>query len=322
MFDFIHIGQGKCLSTHLQHLWQKNDKTGFYYGRDLGNALNTAFFTKKRLNLNLSLKPNPNATHNLLSYECFTYYGVSSADELPYSDQFHNRTTFIASHLKGYSDKVLLIVRNPIDWIISSHAQYVKYGGTYSKQKYFENFRLALLSNLNLNLLIDTWESFGFRPVILPYELYAAKRNTFWLEYESKLNVERPNETELDDIQSNITRSATVDLRARLNSILHLINATLKADKNSHLIDKGLPEAADYYVKWAGRRFFELATDSEIIELNKRITENAEETDTLALEQSDFDFITNNFIYPLKAFATFSEFIPDYQCGLSKFTRI
>lgn len=254
-FKFIHIGQGKCLSTYLQNLWAQDHYCNFYHGMNLGDDLTRAFLNNQSVSVDFS-EVNDEGKPNILSYECFTYFGVTESSELLYEDKFFERIRFIAKKLSGSADTALLIVRDPLDWIRSSHAQYIKYGGFESAQKYYEKFREGIISNLNLSKITAIWKQEGFRDVILPMEMFKEDVLSFWRQYEEKLGLDKPKINIFSDLKNNVTPKRDLELKALVNRVVFNLNNNMNFREGNAKES----EILDWYLKWGVRRYFENST--------------------------------------------------------------
>ncbi|AWB68035.1 hypothetical protein C2869_17095 [Saccharobesus litoralis] len=69
--------------------------------------------------------------------------------------------------------KVLAVIRDPIDWILSIYKQYIQEGGHLDLQSFVESEKEFLLATLNLRELFDVWaEYYQSQDIIfLPYEM-------------------------------------------------------------------------------------------------------------------------------------------------------
>ena len=119
-FEFIHIGHGKCLSTMLQRRWAESDRYNYCHGLAAGNMLSDAFLAGSRDPSRHPVRFALNDQHpNVLSYECFTFFGCAPDVPTHQRHQTLDRQAFIASALAPFSDRVLLVLRDPRDAIAS-----------------------------------------------------------------------------------------------------------------------------------------------------------------------------------------------------------
>lgn len=318
-FDLIHIGHGKCLSTLLQRRWSKSAHYNFFHGLDAGNALSQAFLSggidpaSQRIDIRLNRdKPN------LLSYEGFLYFGCAE-DTAPHHRHLTlQRQAHIAQALKPLGDKVLMVLRDPLDWIASSHAQYVKYGGALPLQRYFEYFRRPLLDNLDLARSLEIWEGQDFRPVALAVEDYRDPAR-FWQSYEAQTGLPAPEEADDDALADNQTDQAALPARAAANELFdevqrlierqppHLSNPERKAEQ------KVLVDAMAKVKQWGLRRAFETMDADALARFSDRLA-LADETSfrRLQLDPEAQRHLRRNYLAPLARFPAFAPHLDAY----------
>ena len=255
MFNFIHVGHGKCLSTYFQNQWSNDPCYNYIHGMRLGNKLQKVFFDNQNIKLDFS-DFKQYAQNNIMSYESFTYFGVSQEDELERGEIFFKRLEFIANKLKGLSKNVFLVIRNPNKFILSSHAQYIKRGGTKNAQDYFNIFESNFLSNLNIFKIIEIWEQNDFEVFTLPMEMFLMSPQNFWKYYEDKFNLNRPIKNISNNKLNNVTPSnEDLELKAKIN----LISDKLINNLN-FMVSYDQPNLVSNYVKKVIRASFDRST--------------------------------------------------------------
>ena len=182
----IHVGLAKSMSSTLQMLWTESDN---YETKNLKGITDKtdSFFDEYRNDIDglvaqLEGSPLPfgfEATDKLqvLSGEGLASSWLCHSPEL--SEHIPKRQKLLANMFGPLAEKVLIIIRNPIDWIRSAYSQSVKEGGSQSPDKYISDFRVSIEKNLDLRALVAHWEQFEAGVVILPMELFKEDEEAF-----------------------------------------------------------------------------------------------------------------------------------------------
>ncbi len=150
--DFIHIGLPKCASTYLQNVWNLSNQ---YNLLDISSVVQTLRgFACGDLSGDFPVIGGeiPVDTDRI---------NIASSEGLVYSYTNQPSKQCFIPLLQSYSAKVLgeanlskniiIIVRNPVDWLRSMHEQSIKEGGHESFKEFLENQKLLVLNTLNLN---------------------------------------------------------------------------------------------------------------------------------------------------------------------------
>lgn len=324
-FDFIHIGHGKCLSTMLQHRWSVSPRVNYFHGLDAGNNLSRAFLSGKRDPAQQKIEVQlPEDRPNVLSYECFMLFATAEDTDPRHRHLVIERQDFIASVLEPLSDRALMVLRDPVDWIASCHAQYVNYGGALDLQGYFDAFRIPLLDNLRLDRILPLWRGRGFEVTALPMETYRDDRNQFWGLYTDETGLEPPGETASHALADNRTQSEKIEPRARANRIVGtLIDAMgknpLYAQSADHRKEaESLSMVNDQFRRWTVRRAFEAMTDADLAAFREAIGFRPDPTfRSLTLDAEARDILLDTYVAPLDAFETFAPYRARYRDSLA-----
>ncbi|MBL3705169.1 hypothetical protein GI582_20940 [Sulfitobacter sp. BDSS02] len=323
-FDLIHIGHGKCLSTFMQERWNRSDRYNFFNGVTTGDALSKAFMAGARssegqkIDINLSTdKPN------VLSYECFTYFGCAEDTPEEYRHLTLERQAFIAATLSHLSRTALLILRNPVDWIRSAHAQYIKYGGSLNLQGYFSAFRTPLLDNLRLDRILPIWRDNGFEPVVLAMEDYTRDPERFWRQYEALTELPAPHDIATDAQSDNRTDHGNLETRAATNALIDTLIGAMERNqlyKNSPPHQKELESLStvnEHFRRWTLRRAFEAMGEEEFDDLRSQLALSEDQSfRELALDSADADLLAECYLEPLREFSAFEPYVESYRKSL------
>ena len=313
--SFIHIGLGKCASTSLQTLWANSEN--YNYGslnplathitnliRDKKNDLDSAVDAIQSINVELPKLDNNKM--NVFSSEGVTF---SFIEDFQNGHLTQLKQQAMAVLLKGLCSKVLMLVRDPIEWIVSAHAQHVKEGGSASLEEYFVGAKETIYHNLNINFIKSVFEEQGFEVVILPIELIKTSEKEFWKVYTDKLGIAKPTFVNFpnDKRSANITNLESIPLHTQLNKILEEIS--LLVEKSSSYVgeeNKRILEALELSKRWGTRAALHELSKTELERFNRLL-----HVDSLALN-SGFTTDTalkthlqNNFIEPLSAKGVF-----------------
>ena len=306
-----HIGLSKCGSTVLQNAWAESTNYSSYMLTDLVQTIRGAVIAAEgnlsELKRNISqskldrqaLSRSPDR-YVVISSEGITGGFFQEAPAQANVERHARECTAIA--LQSCVDRVLLVVRNPLSWLISSYYQQIKQGLAYQFKDFLTNHRAAILSNLDLENIIQIFSQLDADLTILPLELMQENEAFFWREYERRLEIPRPNINSLatDVVSANITQSETIPLHRELNSILLRLESVISSrdfnDKNVVL------DAVMKTRKWGTRRALSFADDNEITMINDHLVSVKARSSPKAVELDD-NFLTllrQRFMSPLE----------------------
>lgn len=271
MFDVVHIGLGKCLSTTLQGLWQASPDVHCVDVRAAMPKITERLVAARAsgqpvVPLEIALPPNPGRRCAVLTSEGMTFSMFSGKPHL--FDLIPERQAHMARRFGALGRRVLMVVRDPYDWVRSTHAQYIKEGGTLSRGAWFEAHRAVCMHNLDLVRLLDTWRAVNPQVVVLPMPLLASDPGAFWAMYTALLQVPAPARA-TDTGQRNAAPYARLELAARLNGLLGDLAAIADHEDASHA--RTAADGFRHGRTWGVRRCMEGATDAEVDALARRI---------------------------------------------------
>ena len=188
-----HIGLSKCGSTVLQNAWAQSTNYSTYILTDLVQTIREAVIANKG---NLS-ELKRNISQNKLTRQALSRspdrYTVISSEGItggffqealaPANIERHARECTVIA-LQSCVDRVLLVVRNPLSWLLSCYYQQIKQGSAYQFNDFLTHHRAAILSNLDLENIIQIFSQLDAELTILPLELMQENEAFFWREYE------------------------------------------------------------------------------------------------------------------------------------------
>jgi hypothetical protein len=310
--DFIHIGLGKCASTYLQNVFNSDPDFNLF---DLANIVALSV-EKSREGANpkdfsdvtISMDPS------ILSYA--HKFNVSSAEGFTFvSEQAHYENILslykVSAHFLGKSQlslKVLLMIRNPVEWIRAAHEQSIKEGGFGSYGEYYEKEKTYLENSLNIKEIINEYANY-FDVFTLSADQLRSEPDDFWELFSKNLDVGVPKKEIREQVSQN-KLAVNASLKGRRHK-LAMLNKFSSAKNNSL---RGLedyfaliPEEAHMslklseHEKWSNRRIVEFATPEQLDTLTAHF-EDIDDTEFTRtyIDQHMKDHLLINFIEPLE----------------------
>ncbi|NND89982.1 MAG: hypothetical protein HKN42_03900 [Granulosicoccus sp.] len=291
------------MSTTLQSLWRGSTNYGLHETTAMVSAINRTFTvclpdvdrTIGRLQeLHLSIQENSRNQFNVLSCEGMTFSFIHRSD---LGDYVLLKQRFLAELLGHTSRKVLIMIRDPLDWMVSAHAQHVREGGCVALRDYAQLYRSVMLNNLNLQATADFWKAAGCEIVILPIELYRQNRTAFWSAYETRLGVDAPDSREVDlgPIGANTTNYDTLDLHQTLNAALTAMQEIVANNAVPRQAD--CLQAIKFVRQWGTRRALTFS-DSDQNRRLRQILNQPEQADPapLTFDRAFVDYLQTYFL--------------------------
>lgn len=325
MFDFIHIGLGKCVSTYMQQLWIDDPGYNYVSCQSIASALTAHVLEDPNVEEVPCLNfPDFQTTgSNVLSSEGLTF----SLDKR-FSDAclFEKKQRYLASAHQGLSKKVFIVVRSPVSWIKSAHAQTIHQGGSRDASWFVRNQEGIILNNLNLRKIVECWTDAGFEAVIIPMELLKNNESRFWQSYKDKLGCNEPaNKLRNEDprkvlITRNITNYASLEMHASVNKILNMLkilgeNAQFSNEKEK----RRTLECLDYSKQWATRRIIPFHDDSDLQPLaNLLASENKHLFHNFNLTNAVVGSLEKHFLTPLADYGVHNTTIEAYMSEMTQ----
>lgn len=308
MPSILHIGLGKCASTTLQGIWKNSQNYNYYPLNELTTKTTNLIVDKRHdldtaVDLLQSMKVEfPEIDDNKV--DVFTCEGVTASfiTDFKHGHLTQFKQQAMAVLLKGLSAKVLMLVRDPINWIISAHAQQVKEGGSASLNEYLVGAQQTIYHNLDIKFIKSAFEKQGFELVVLPIELLKIAQDEFWESYEVKLDLERPSFLNFptDKRMRNITNIPSIPMHVKLNKILNELSLLVKKSSAFAEENKLILDCLDYSRKWGTRAALHDLSKIEIKQLEKVLSIGSISLNDNYIPDTDLKVhLQNNFIDPL-----------------------
>ena len=297
------------MSSYLQTIWHQSDNYSADTPFDLILKVNKIFDDKQNSpqeidnyisKLSLDVAGLDASKINVLSQEGFT---CAYIDNSAMSEFTNLRQQKMAEILAGLSNKVLMIVRDPIDWVYSAYAQYIHQGGHYSLHEYFNIYEKILLDNLNIKKIIRYWKAVGLDVQVIPLELMKLDADKFWQSY-SRLDVPIPDKynSKISSLYKNETKKETVNAHAACNELLSLMETSYlgnyqKYDISTNERDKFV-SVLQLTRKIVTRRFCHMADNESFDQLSSLLNQEklSNRKQTLCVETEFRKNIDRNFI--------------------------
>ncbi len=316
-FDVVHIGLGKCMSTYLQTLWARDPSTRDVSGRQLVNGVNQAIAAHAQrgeqlpaFNLNFEAADAPN---RVLTSEGFTFSFLNEAELGRFIPIKH---VYVARTLAGLAPKALLMVRDPVSWIASAHAQSINQGGHRDRQAFVSECRATVLNNLNLSNIIQAYTQHGFDVVVLPMELLAEDPDAFWALLEQTCGLATPADLSPPSrLGQNRTRHDMLALAAAINRLQQRLADGVRRGAASDA--QVLLQALSQVQSWGSRRGLAGADEATLSDV-RSLMKCADADDFLdySVDAAFVEDLQQKFIAPLRAFETVRPMIERYEHSL------
>ena len=332
--NFIHIGLGKCASTYLQNVFNNSSD---YNVVDLNGVVSAIHENARKShgpqqfpNINIDIDSSLNDKNKRItvaSNEDFTFF----SDPCDY--EFVKNLVGLSSHFLGkarISDKILLMIRNPIEWLRAAHEQSIKGGRFDSFGIFFKKEKNYLRNSLNLREILDAFEMF-FEIITLASEDLRVKPDKFWELYSQKLGVRKPEKELLNQIlEVKYTSNSSLGERSIKLAILNKFSAykleCLNALGEYNTFMQEESRANILYCeheRWSNRRMMEFASDESIEKLMSLLSEfDAENFSQICIDVEIKDHLLKNFLEPLKRIDTVSDnLLDDYHSSIMEATK-
>lgn len=316
MFDVVHIGLGKCLSTTLQGIWKGASNVQCVDVAALSPKVTQLLITAQQEGKALpalDFEPPP-----MLGRDCtvLTSEGMTFSllvDKPQHFGLIPLRQAYMAKTFGPRARKVLMVVRNPFDWVRSAHAQYIKQGGCASRAAFFDSHRESCLHNLDLVRIVAQWREVNPALEILPMELYASDRAAFWCLYTQRLQVPVPTPDDTRDYQ-NTSRYDRLELSARVNRVLAELSGILGHVEQSHA--KAAREGFVHGRQWGVRRAMENASDAECQALAGAMDFRPDPAFLAWTPDAEFKgFVRERFLPPLRGLPHLADWVGHWEAA-------
>ena len=316
-FDVVHIGLGKCMSTYLQNMWARDPAIRNIEGRQLVQAVNDAIVAHVQhgtelpeINLNFKSADVPN---RIFTAEGFTFSFLNAA-EMGASIPMKHR--YVARTIAGFAPRVLLVVRDPVSWIASAHAQSINQGGFRNRQQFVSQCRASVLNNLNLNTITQAFTDQGFEVVMLPMELLAEEPDAFWALLEHTCGLSTPADLRpLSMTDQNRTNHKQLPLAAAINRVhARLADGVRRGNEPDA---EAVLQTLGHAQAWGARRGLSGADEAVLAEL-RGLVNHADEDAFLSYEVDEafVAALRRDFITPLESVDTVAPMLERYNASL------
>ena len=323
-----HVGLAKCGSTILQNAWARS--TNYSLDKCEGlikgmkeivisnpNHLNDLNQTLERADLNTDVFENTPGQYGVVSNEAITSHSYPSG--FNHDDLSRRSLESFAAVLAPYVDRVLLIIRNPLAFLVSSYCQDVKEGASHGFDAFMSTRRPDMLANLDLASIVRTFSKIDAKITVLPVEMLAGTEKIFWSEYERRLRLPKPNADLLlsDPVAANKTRSETVPLHRRINAILSELERVVALREWPE--GETLLEALSCSRVWSVRRALSVIDEDQLARLAAMIGVPERQARTaFELDRDFIDALRESFMSPLECSELFpyKDILTSYKTSL------
>jgi hypothetical protein len=266
----LHIGMSKCMSTTLQTIWQSDSDYAFgsldSQKTSVENLIAENHGNQKRVEQILGIPGVQVAVKNGRP-NVFSSEGVLNAFRAhPDLARFNSvKQEIFAKIFATQASDLFVVVRKPMEWVRSIYGQHIREGGTADLANYLEKYLPFLEETLNLKKVLNIWESFGYKVLILPLEL-SNDWEKFWTLYECNLNISRPKSycMELPEAVQNKTMRDRLPVQRAVNHVTELL---LEAGSSNPLMVPSMLEQARRFQLVGSRVCLESMDKSQIAKL-------------------------------------------------------
>ena len=238
-----------------------------------------------------------NASSRILTSEGFTFSFLNKADLGALIPVKH---LYVAQTLSGLAPRVLLIVRDPVSWIASAHAQSINQGGYRSRQAFVSECRDVVLNNLHLGNIIQAYTQQGFEVVVMPMELLTEKPDVFWSELEQRCEISTPGDLRPPSrTGQNRTHHDRLALAAGINRLQARLADGVRrgASADASIILQALSQTQS----WGARRGLAGADEETLSDLRALVNcADADEFLDYTVDAEFVDSLKRQFLAPLR----------------------
>ena len=307
--SFVHVGLSKCMSTSLQNIWPLSENYDYFGGHQFSHMvdetiqLNQDHAAATILQAQLTFDGSNTKPFSVFSSEGFSSLWYEGNPNKHCLWEIKQKT--LPRLLARFSDRVLVVVRDPVEWIYSSYSQVVKEGSGIGLNDYLDKYSAVIRSVLNLKNLSENWRGANFDVVVLPLELARNNPEQFWSLYESRLGVERPSGTD-EMPQRNVTDQRFLRLNRQLNRLMDALEeAAFEPTADRAGVDmQGVQEAIDFCRTWCTRRALEYGTPDQIRKIASLLGASAGQTpirkESFVVSEQLHQELTENFVNHLR----------------------
>jgi len=274
---FVHVGLGKCASTYLQSAWIQDAR---YV------AVDSSAYAVSGRKFAAQEKKIPAISQRLSVNEMPGQYAMSSCESFLYGydtdpkvattmmrSLFDNSAQIISSIVD--TQKILVVVRDPVAWVQSAFTQAIKQGGSETYAEFLDTYGTWIQRSLDLRKINELFGRRFDTVALMSSDDLRHRPDFFWGRYESIFDCPRPNEPKTIPLQQNESLSKENIKRLMVfnrfrKMFRQFFDAPGMYQKSSPILGneyEGLLEKfpqlnSDF--NWIARRFFEFA-DEELL---------------------------------------------------------
>lgn len=319
------------MSSRLQGHWQLDDGYNSMSADGISNAIDEiiknsfpdiAAIEAQCSKININFPPFLQQHINMMSSEGLTFSFIHNPE---LGEAIAIKDEIASKMLAGLTDKIFLLVRNPVDWIRSFHAQQVKEGGLVKMNDFINSHRSVILNSLNLERRVSLWSRFGAEVVILPIELARRDDGLFWKAFEQRLKVKRPSnwQGKFDVVSNNTTAYETIEAHRRMNKLLNVLEGVLEQSDLTQKAD--LLKFMNATRKVCVRRAFSYVDTETLDEIHNalKMTPGESHPEEFVLDADYLKSIEAHFMAPLRSDSYFKDYVDldEYSLSLNQHVK-
>lgn len=330
--SFIHIGLPKCASTYLQSVWLRDPN---YNALDLGGVVQLVRqFSADEIDGGGQFPaitgevPTLDGHTNMASHEGFSWGYTNNPAKQHYIGRLHGVSAQMLGEA-GLTDSILIMVRNPANWLRAMHEQTIKEGGSSDFATFREQQQQLILGPMNLAQMQREYGRFFDRVVFLSADQLRHQPDAFWSQYAEAFSVPVPApevlESAKDSFAANRSLGGAVYELAMMNRYSGTLFNTFSGLQGYPEIFaqeyQGLRDVLDGRWLWHNRRIAEFATAEQLAALASQL--NLDESGREAFLKVEIDAsmaetIERIYLQPLEAGGTLSpELLAQYRTDLA-----
>lgn len=311
--DFIHIGLPKCASTYLQLLWGRDQSYTRKNPSGLVKLCRDLALSGSRQRVDLGPIDPLAGENRVISSEGFSWCGLNAPEQQGAIAALQETAARVLGEAR-LADKVLVVVRDPVDWLRACHEQSLKEGGCDGYADFLKSQRRLCEGVLDLRHLLDAFGAHFDEVVVLSADQMKEAPQDFWATYSARLQVAAPAlPDERDDtLQYNSNRrlGERALLLARLNRLGQTLGAAYAglAGYYATALPKEIEQlkpTATVLWKWYHRRLVEYASDEALAPLAEQFDLSDDGTFQQVFVDAELHRrIEERYLQPLEGIAT------------------
>ncbi|WND02509.1 hypothetical protein QGN29_13225 [Temperatibacter marinus] len=200
---FFHFGMGKCASTYLHGLWALDPNYTLLDANGLRDNCRKLALADGNIDIPIAQSPglSESEVSSIATSEGFLF---SFLNDLENQDKLLRLYEVVPAVIgrSGMTDKALIMVRNPLEWINSVYSQSLKQGGHYTYAEFFDKQKVFLKQSLNLKYMMEQYEAHFPHVVILSSDMLHQAPDEFWSLYEERLECPRISSDVIETMKS------------------------------------------------------------------------------------------------------------------------